>query len=324
MTKQNGTRNKVILLTSLIGIIALLHYATPTEPHYYHKIHIVLRKLYFLPPVIAAAWFGLRGAIITTSVVSILFSLHALLDWPGNYMEQANQLGELAGFWVIGLVPGWLFDRQRHLLLDLAHANEETLLGLVAALDLREHNTRLHSQRVREYTELIADRLGVDEKMRREIGFGALLHDVGKIAVPDQILLKPGKLTDQEWDEMRKHPEAGYRIVKRIGFLKDAAEIVYTHHEQFDGSGYPRGIKNESIPLGARMFMVADVYDALTSERPYRSPMTYEEAIAEIRKMSGSHFDPVVVDTFLAIEPKQLQMIAKRYTDLISPDSLTA
>lgn len=324
MAKQNGTRNKVILLASLIGIIALLHYATPTEPHYYHKMHIVLRKLYFLPPVIAAAWFGLRGAIITTSVVSILFSLHALLDWPGNYMEQANQLGELAGFWVIGLVPGWLFDRQRSLLLDLAHANEETLLGLVAALDLREHNTRLHSQRVREYTELIADRLGVDEKMRREIGFGALLHDVGKIAVPDHILLKPGKLTDQEWDEMRKHPEAGYRIVKRIGFLKDAAEIVYTHHEQFDGSGYPRGIKNESIPFGARMFMVADVYDALTSERPYRSPMTYEDAIAEIKKMSGSHFDPVVVDTFMAIEPIQLQMIAKRYTDFISPDSLTA
>lgn len=315
MTKQNGTRNKVILLTSLIGIIALLHYATPTEPHYYHKIHIVLRKLYFLPPVIAAAWFGLRGAIITTSVVSILFSLHALLDWPGNYMEQANQLGELAGFWVIGLVPGWLFDRQRSLLLDLAHANEETLLGLVAALDLREHNTRLHSQRVREYTELIADRLGVDEKMRREIGFGALLHDVGKIAVPDQILLKPGKLTDQEWDEMRKHPEAGYRIVKRIGFLKDAAEIVYTHHEQFDGSGYPRGIKNESIPLGARMFMVADVYDALTSVRPYRSPMTYQEAAAEIRKLSGSHFDPVIVDIFMAIAPEQLQEIAGRYQD---------
>lgn len=315
MTKQNGTRNKVILLTSLIGIIALLHYATPTEPHYYHKIHIVLRKLYFLPPVIAAAWFGLRGAIITTSVVSVLFSLHALLDWPGNYMEQANQLGELAGFWVIGLVPGWLFDRQRSLLLDLAHANEETLLGLVAALDLREHNTRLHSQRVREYTELIADRLGVDEKMRREIGFGALLHDVGKIAVPDQILLKPGKLTDQEWVEMRKHPEAGYRIVKRIGFLKDAAEIVYTHHEQFDGSGYPRGIKIESIPLGARMFMVADVYDALTSERPYRSPMTYQEAAAEIRKLSGSHFDPIIVDIFMAIAPEQLQEIAGRYQD---------
>lgn len=324
VSKQNGSRNKVIVLASVIGIIALLHYATPTEPHYYHKIHIVLRKLYFLPPVLAAAWFGLRGAIITTAVVSALFSLHALLDWPGNYMEQANQLGELAGFWVIGLVPGWLFDRQRSLLLDLAHANEETLLGLVAALDLREHNTRLHSQRVREYTELIADRLGVNEKMKREIGFGALLHDVGKIAVPDQILLKPDKLTDQEWVEMRKHPEAGYRIVKRIGFLKDAAEIVYAHHEQFDGSGYPRGIKSESIPLGARMFMVADVYDALTSERPYRSPMTYEEAATEIRKLSGSHFDPVVVDTFMSIAPKHLQKIAGRYQDVAPADSLTA
>jgi putative nucleotidyltransferase with HDIG domain len=238
-------------------------------------------------------------------------------------MEQANQLGELAGFWVIGLLPGWLFDRQRSLLLDLANANEETLLGLVAALDLRERNTRLHSQRVREYTELIADRLGVDEKTKREIGFGALLHDVGKIAVPDHILLKPGKLTDQEWDEMRKHPDAGYRIVKRIGFLRDAAEIVYAHHEQFDGRGYPRGLKGEIIPIGARMFMVADVYDALTSERPYRSPMTYEEATAEIRRLSGSHFDPVVVDTFMGITPDQLEEIASRYQDSGQADSLT-
>ena len=166
VSKTDSSRNKIILLASLIGIIALLHYVTPTEPHYYHKIHIVLRKLYFLPPVIAAAWFGLRGAIATTAVVSALFSLHALLDWPGNYMEQANQLGELAGFWVAGLIPGWLFDKQRLLLVDLANANEETLLGLVSALDLREHNTRLHSQRVREYTELIADRLGIDEKMK--------------------------------------------------------------------------------------------------------------------------------------------------------------
>jgi putative nucleotidyltransferase with HDIG domain len=323
VAKQNGSRNRIVLLACVIGTIALLHYATPTEPHYYHKIHIVLRKLYFLPPVIAAAWFGMRGAILTSAVVSILFSMHALLDWPGNYMEQANQLGELAGFWIIGLIPGWLFDRQRSLLLDLAHANEETLLGLVAALDLREHNTRLHSQRVRDYTELIADRLGVDEKMKREIGFGALLHDVGKIAVPDRILLKSGKLSDQEWDEMRKHPVAGYRIVKRIGFLKDAAEIVYAHHEKFDGGGYPRGLKGLEIPFGARMFMVADVYDALTSERPYRSPVSYEEAAAEIRSLSGSHFDPRIVDTFMAIAPGQLQKIADRYRDAGQSDLLS-
>ena len=320
MSKQNGSRNKIIVLASVIGIIALLHYLTPTEPHAYHKLHIILRKLYFLPPVMAAAWFGLRGACVTALAVSLLFIMHAFLDWPGNYMEQANQVGELAGFWVAGVIPGWLFDRQRSLLQELANANEETLLGLVSALDLREHNTRLHSQRVREYTELIASRFGVDEKTRREIGFGALLHDVGKMAVPDQILLKPDKLTDEEWQEMRKHPEAGYRIVKRIGFLRDAAEIVHAHHERYDGGGYPRGLKGDEIPLGARLFMVADVYDALTSQRPYRSPLSHEEAAAEIRKQSGYHFDPAIVAAFLAIAPEELRLIAERYWNGELPD----
>lgn len=315
MNKQPHSRNKIVILASTIIVIALLHYLTPTEPHYFHKIHIILRKLYFLPPVMAAAWFGLRGACVTAFVVSILFTLHAFLDWPGNYMEQANQMGELAGFWVAAIVPGLLFDRQRALLNDLANANEETLLGLVSALDLREHNTRLHSQRVREYTELLADRYGVDEKMRRDIGFGALLHDVGKIAVPDQILLKPGKLTDEEWQEMRKHPDAGYRIVKRIGFLKDAAEIVHAHHERYDGEGYPRGLKGDEIPLGARLFMVADVYDALTSVRPYKPPFSYEDAAQEILNQQGSQFDPSVVTTFLAISPEKLLSIAEHYQD---------
>ncbi|TWJ19730.1 putative nucleotidyltransferase with HDIG domain [Geobacter argillaceus] len=315
VNKQNGTRSKIIFLACVIGIIALLHYLTPTEPHTYHKLHIILRKLYFLPPVMAAAWFGLRGACVTALVVSLLFIMHAFLDWPGNYMEQANQVGELAGFWVAGVIPGWLFDRQRTLLRELANANEETLLGLVSALDLREHNTRLHSQRVREYTELIASRFGVDEKTRREIGFGALLHDVGKIAVPDHILLKPGKLTDEEWQEMRKHPDAGYRIVKRIGFLKDAAEMVHAHHERYDGKGYPSGLKGEEIPLGARLFVVADVYDALTSHRPYRSPLSYEEAATEILSQKGKQFDPAAVATFLAIPPEELRIIAERYRD---------
>jgi putative nucleotidyltransferase with HDIG domain len=262
----------------------------------------------------AAAWFGLRGACVTALAVSIVFITHAFLDWPGNYMEQANQVGELAGFWVAGAIPGWLFDRQRSLLRELAHANEETLLGLVSALDLREHNTSMHSRRVREYTELIASRFGVDEKTRREIGFGALLHDVGKIAVPDDILLKPGGLTDLEWQEMHKHPEAGYRIVKRIGFLKNAAEMVRAHHERYDGKGYPRGLKGDEIPLGARLFMVADAYDALTSKRPYRSAVSHEVA-AEIIVKDDSHFDPSVVATFMAIPPGELRKIAERFQD---------
>ncbi len=310
-----GRNARIAILAILTLLIALLHFLIPTESHTLHKLHIVVRKLYFLPPVMAAAWFGLRGAIWTTLAVSGLFLLHAVLDWPGNYMEQANQIGELIGFWVAGLIPGYLFDRQRALLVDLATANEETLFSLVSALDLREHNTCMHSLRVREYTLLLADRFGAGEKQRRDIGYGALLHDVGKIAVPDHILVKAAGLSDSERQEMRKHPEAGYRIVRQAGFLREAAEIVYTHHERFDGSGYPRGLKGDEIPLGARLFMVADVYDAITSERPYRSPMSHHEAVNVIRDQSVGHFDPTVVKAFLAIRPEEFQGVAERFRD---------
>jgi putative nucleotidyltransferase with HDIG domain len=312
---NSGKRTRIAILILSIFLVSLLHFIVPTEPHTLHKLHIVLRKLYFLPPVMAAAWFGLRGSLITTLAVSALFTSHAIFDWPGNYMEQANQMGELASFWLVGLVSGYLFDRQRSLLESLASANEETLLALVSALDMREKKTRLHSQRVRDYTLLLADRHGVPERERKIIGIGALLHDVGKIAVPDHILLKPAKLTEEEWAEMRRHPMEGFNLLKRIGFLKDAAEIVYAHHEHYNGSGYPRRLKGTEIPLGARLFMVADVYDALTSERPYRSPVGYDAAAEAILDGSGSHFDPAVVETFRAIDRKAWLTTGERYQD---------
>lgn len=312
----NGRKSKIISLLLLVAFVALFHFLIPTAPHAYHVTHIILRKLYFLPPVIAAAWFGFRGAVIATLTVSVTFTFHAFLDWPGNYMEQANQMGELAGFWVIGLIAGWLFDRQRELLAELAKANEETVLGLVSALDLREQHTRMHSQRVRDYALLLADRMGADEKERRDIGLGALLHDVGKIAVADQILLKKEGLSEIEWQVMRKHPTEGYRIMKRIAFLGEAAEIVFSHHEHYDGTGYPRGLKGDEIPLGARIFMVADVYDALTTARPYHAPMSYEAAAAVIREKIGRQFDPQVVEVFLAIDESELRVIEERYHDV--------
>lgn len=310
-----GKEVKICAIVLVAGIAALAHFIIPTDRHELHMVHIVLRKLYFLPPVMAAVWFGFRGSVYTTLAVSSLFSLHAFLDWPGNYMEQANQVGELASFWVVGLIAGSLFDRERSLLRDLAKANEETLVGLVSALDLRERNTRLHSQRVKEYTLLLADRFGVAEATKKAIGFGALLHDVGKIAVPDHILLKPEGLTEQEWDIIHAHPITGYGIVKQIGFLREAAEIVRAHHERYDGSGYPQGLKGEEIPLGARLFAVADVYDALTSERPYHSPVSHDEALSEIRKKSGSHFDQRVVAAFESIAPELLLAVMKKNRD---------
>ena len=311
---------RIALLALLVSGVAGLHFLIPTDTHVQHQWHIVARKLYFLPLVVAAAWFGLRGAIFTTLVVSALFGLHALLDWPGNYMEQANQLGEVIAFWVVGLLAGRLVDRERVQLRRLASAHEETVTGLVNALDLREHGTGLHSQRVREYALLLADRAGEGPSQREQLAYGALLHDVGKIAVPDQILLKPGALTDAEWDLMREHPATGYRIVRRVPFLEEAAEIVFAHHERFGGGGYPRGLKREEIPLGARLFAVADVYDALTSVRPYHLPVSHDQAVAIIRARSGKEFDPAVVAALLQLSHAEMaHAVAWLREDVVAP-----
>lgn len=309
----NNQKTKLLILVLLVVFITMSHFLIPTVPPTTHKIHIILRKLYFLPLVVAAAWFGWRGAVYTTTVITIAFTGHILLDWPDDYMEQANQIGELASFWVIGLVAGSLFDRQMTLMERLVKADEDTILALVSALDMREKNTRLHSQRVRDYTMLLADRFGLKKDEKRAIGLGALLHDIGKIAVPDHILLKPAGLSEGEWKEMRKHPGEGYQLLRRIDFLREAADIVQSHHEHFDGTGYPLGLAGSNIPVGARLFMVADVYDALTSERPYRSPMSHEEAAGVIREKSGSHFDPAVVDLFLSIDSAEWTAAQKRY-----------
>jgi len=319
--EAQGRRKKIAFLLVLTGVAAAVHFFLPTQPHGYHEIHIVLRKLFYLPPLIAAAWFGLRGAVLFTLLVSFLFGVHIVVNWPGNLMEQANLIGELASFWIVGVVPGSLFERQRFLMRQVSHANEETLLSLVSALDLREHSTRMHSQRVREYTQLLTANFGLPGDEVRDIGFGALLHDVGKIAVPDHVLLKTDTLSGEEWEVMRRHPEAGYRIVKRIGFLKEAAELVYTHHECWDGSGYPRGLQGEAIPLGARLFMVADVYDAITSDRPYHSAVSHAEAARLIAEKSGTQFDPAAVEAFLALPERDFDGVRLRYRDTVTSPS---
>lgn len=182
-----------------------------------------------------------------------------------------------------------------------------TLEALVTALDARECETGNHSQRVVRTTLAIADRMGIEDRDREHIARGALLHDIGKIGVPDHVLLKPGRLTEEEWVEMKKHPEIGARILSGIGFLERAAEIVLAHQERWDGGGYPRGLKGEEIPIGARIFAVADALDAITSDRPYRRGRDLAHARDEIAKHSGTQFDPRVVEHFLAIEEAEWQ-----------------
>jgi len=165
------------------------------------------------------------------------------------------------------------------------------------------------------YTLTIAEQLGVPQEQLPDIIKGALLHDVGKIGVPDHILLKPAKLTAEEWIEMRKHPQIGYDMLKRIKFLETAVQIVHCHQEKFDGSGYPQGLAGENIPLGARIFAVADTLDAMTSDRVYRKALPYERARAEMIAYSGTQFDPNVVQAFLEIPPERWDQIKTSSAD---------
>ena len=192
---------------------------------------------------------------------------------------------------------------------NVAQAYGSTLAALVHALDAREHETSDHSQRVVRYTVAIARQMKISDADLEDIGRGALMHDIGKIGVPDSILLKPGPLTPAEWVEMRKHPEIGYRILESIEFLKPAAEIVLAHQERWDGSGYPRKLAAEQIPLGARIFMIADTLDAVTSDRPYRKAASFAMAREEISRCAATQFDPRCVEAFTALSDDELQAL---------------
>ena len=186
---------------------------------------------------------------------------------------------------------------------ELRISYDGTLEALVNALDARDQETKGHSIRVSRYMLDIAREMGVTEGTQEWVDMqrGSLLHDVGKIGVSDSILLKPGKLTDDEWTSMRKHPEIGYNMLRQVKFLQGPAEIILAHHERWDGRGYPKGLHEDEVPLGARIFSVVDTFDSMTSDRPYRKALSTLESMNEIMACSGSQFDPMVVEAFLDI-----------------------
>src|ERR1700724_1267622 len=190
-------------------------------------------------------------------------------------------------------------DQLQAAMVNLERSYDITLEALGDALDLKDKETEGHSRRVTAFTIAIARAMGLAGDQIRIIARGAFLHDIGKMAIPDDILRKPGKLTDDEMAIMKEHCYRGYKIISRIPFLSEAAEIVYAHQERFDGLGYPRGLKGEEIPLGARIFSIADTLDAMRSDRPYRPAQSFEAARKEIELWSGRQFDPEIVKVFL-------------------------
>lgn len=189
-------------------------------------------------------------------------------------------------------------EQLRKAMASLERSYDVTLEALGDALDLKDAETEGHSKRVTAYTIAIARRMGLPSEQIRVIARGAFLHDIGKMAIPDSILRKPGKLDADEVASMREHCYHGYQMVKKIPFLAEAAEIVYAHQEKYDGSGYPRRLKGDEIPLGARIFAIADTLDAMTSDRPYRRAQSWTAAREEIDRFTGKQFDPEVVAVF--------------------------
>ena len=213
----------------------------------------------------------------------------ALLETLSNQAAIAIDNAELFG------------DLQRSHI-ELAIAYDTTLEGWSRALDLRDKETEGHTQRVTDTTLLLARQFGMRSSDMIHVRRGALLHDIGKMGIPDSILLKPGPLDDEEWEVMRRHPVYAMELLSHIPYLKPSLDIPYCHHEKWDGSGYPRGIRNEQIPLSARLFAVVDVWDALRSDRPYRSGWPMEKVLEHIRQGSGSHFDSQAVEAFLSLD----------------------
>lgn len=301
-----------ISIAAILTVLIAAHWWSPVESHEWHAIHLVLRKLFFLPVVLAAIWFGLRRALFVAAFISVYYVPHIAFQWQGQYNENINQLGELGTVWLTAALAGTLAQREMRALSDVAATHEGALIALVSALDAREHDTQLHSLRVREYSLRLADELGMDRISEQVLAEAALLHDVGKIGVPDEILLKPGPLSNDEWQKMKEHPEIGQRILKSIHRLEEAAEVVYAHHEHYDGSGYPRGLGGQDIPLGARVFAVVDAFDAIVSNRPYEKAMEFADARKRIQAASGSHFDPSVVEAFLNVPDVDWIDLARR------------
>ena len=264
-----------------------------------------------------AAVIVLTGAAdVKTAIESLKLGAHDFIMKPVNVdelliaadraLERRSLLIERREYQVL------LERRVEEATQNLEKAYHQTLEALGAALDSRDVGTESHSRRVHGYSLALAREHGVSDDSIPDLAHGVLLHDIGKIGIPDAILLKPGSLTPDEWKIMRTHPEIGKRLIEKIPFLHGAIPVVWSHHEKWDGNGYPRGLKAEEIPLSARIFAVVDAFDAMTFDRPYSKAISFDAAIAEIKRCAGGHFDPHVVESFLRVPLILLEEIRRK------------
>ena len=253
-----------------------------------------------------------RTVVVARQLVSILYFPLALKEKAigafiigtthkiRKFTRQEIDLCNILSYQVsLAVANAQLYTKTQQAIVDLTHAYDATLEGWSRILDMRDHVTDAHTHRVADLTVALARKMGIPESELGDIRRGALLHDIGKVGIPDAILQKPDVLTDAEWEIMQTHTELAYQFLSHIRYLAPALDIPFCHHEKWNGTGYPRKLMGEEIPLSARIFAVVDVYDALTSDRPYRKAWKREDALTYIQEQSGKHFFPEAVEAFL-------------------------
>ena len=290
-----ASRLKILAILVVISGLTGAHFLVAHGTHGLHEIHIVLGGMYLIPIIAAALWFGLRGGLATTALISFAYYAHIRLSWPGQPMENANQFAMIVVYWIVGTVAGVLVNletQERKLRLKAEReAIIQGIAGLSNALRFRDEYTRNHSEHVSRLAVQIGERLGLSEERLDLVRLAGLVHDVGKIGIRDDVLLKPHDLSAEELAAVKQHPIIAAEILRPIRGAKEIAEIVLAHHECPDGSGYPRGCKGEETSVEARIVRVADVFSSLIEERPYKPAMEMTRAMEICKGLAGTKLD---------------------------------
>lgn len=293
--RLEATHLKTVATAGAILILTITHFVAGRGTHGLHVIHIILAGMYIVPIIAATLWSGLRGGLAATAVVSILYFAHIRLSWPDQPMENANQYAMIVVYWVIAAVAGILVEvekqeRARRLKAE-RDAVIESIASLSNALRFKDDYTRRHSEHVSRLAVLIGVRLDLPDERLDVIRWAGLLHDIGKIGIKDDVLLKPDELTPEEWTSIRQHPIIAAEILGPIHGATEIASIVLAHHESPDGSGYPKALKGDEIPVEAQIVRVADVFASLVEERPYKPARSVREALTILGSMAGTKVD---------------------------------
>ena len=290
---------KALAIAFSIVVLTVGHFAVSRGTHPDHIVHVIFQALYLLPVIGGAIWYGSRGGVTASGGVAVAYSLHLAHWWPGEPLETPNQIALIVMFVFVGAIAGMLVDRQeaeRHATVERERRAQraaivQAIAGLSTALGLRDEYTRQHSERVAALAVQIGRVRGLDREHLERLRLAALIHDVGKIGIPDDILSKPDELTAKERATIERHPTLAAEILFPIDGTQDIAAVVLSHHECPDGSGYPRGATADQIPIEAAILRVADVFGALTDRRAYKPAMEPQRALLWMLTMSGRKFD---------------------------------